>query len=338
MDCSSRLLKKSLGPNLCAAAGLPSSVFPTVYAALLDKPAVAHVLQWVSRRISLAILCCLAVAIYQGASAGQLEQLTHDGRLKFSPVFRDGGKELVFVELVNPTLYQLRRLVLANGVNEPLQAASATSEFEPAWSADGECYAFCKTRSALSVSVVVCDKRGNKLGEILPGEGFCGHRSPALTADHSQLAFSYAEQGAQQIFSTRLDGSDRTQLTDSRGINNWPSYSPDGQAIAFGSSRDGNFEIYRMNANGSDERRLTDSPFQDIRPRFSPDGRRIAFTSHRDGNAEIYIMDADGRAPRRLTDNPERDDYPEWHPDGQRLVIVSERQGKHDLYLVDVPR
>jgi TolB protein len=289
-------------------------------------------------RFLLTILCCLLAAIGPSATAAELEQLTHDGRLKFSPVFREAGKELVFAELVNPTLYQLRRLVLADGVNEPLQAGSSTSEFEPAWSADGECYAFCKTRSALSVSVVVCDKRGSKLGEILPGEGFCGHRSPALTPDHTRVAFSYAEKGGQQIFSTRLDGSDRMPLTDSRGINNWPSYSPDGQVIVFGSSRDGNFEIYRMNADGSDERRLSDSPFQDIRPRFSPDGKRIAFTSHRDGNAEIYIMDADGRAPRRITDNPERDDYPEWHPDGQRLVIVSERQGKHDLHLVRVPR
>jgi Tol biopolymer transport system component len=266
-----------------------------------------------------------------------LEQLTHDGRQKFSPVFCEGGKELVFVELVSPTLFQIRRLVLADGTNEPLHATSPTSEFEPAWSADGECYAFLKTRSALSVSVVVCDKRGTRLGEILPAEGFCGYRSPALAPDHSRVAFSYAEKGRQQIYSTRPDGGDRNALTASDGINNWPSYSPRGDVIVFGSSRDGNFEIYRMNADGSDVRRLTDSPFQDIRPRFSPDGKTIAFTSHRDGNAEIYVMGADGQAPRRVTDNEERDDYAEWCPDGERLVIVSERQGKQDLYRVRCP-
>ena len=111
--------------------------------------------------------------------------------------------------------------------------------------------------------------------------------------------------------------TDRTPLTDSRGINNWPSYSPDGRTIVFGSSREGNFEIYRMNADGSDPRRLTDSPLQDIRPRFSPDAERIAFTSHRDGNAEIYIMNADGSIPRRVTDSSEHNDYAEWHPGGE---------------------
>jgi Tol biopolymer transport system component len=288
-------------------------------------------------RFSLSIVCVLLVS---GAAtpAVELEQLTRDGRQKFSPVFRDGGKELVFVELVNPTLYQIRRLVLADGANEPLHVNAPTSEFEPAWSADGACYAFLKTRSALSVSIVVRDRRGADLGEILPAEGFNGYRSPALAPDHSRLAFSYAENGTQQIYSARLNGQDRQRLTEPRGISNWPSYSPDGKSIVFGSSRDGNFEIYRMNVDGSDVRRLTDSPFQDIRPRFSPDGNRIAFTSQRDGNAEIYVMQADGSNPVRVTKNNERDDYADWRPGGERLVIVSERQGKHDLYLVNVPR
>lgn len=272
------------------------------------------------------------------AAAGEPQQLTYDGRQKFTPVFRNSGKEIVFVELVNPTLFQIRHLRLADGTNEPLHANAPTSEFEPACSADGEYYAFLKTRSALNVSVVVRDKRGGEIGEILPGEGFCGFRSPALAPDHSRLAYSYAERGTQQIYSARPSGEDRRRLTDSPGVCNWPCYSPDGRSIAFGSSRDGNFEVYRMNADGSDARRLTDSPFQDIRPRYSPDGTRIAFTSHRDGNAEIYVMNADGSEPRRVTDNAERDDYPDWHPDGERLVVVSERQGRFDLYMVGVPR
>jgi TolB protein len=288
-----------------------------------------------------AVRWLMACWLLAGASAVTLaaesERLTHDGRLKFTPQFRSEGAEVVFTELVNPTLYQLRRLVLADGHSEPLHPNASTSEFEPACSADGECYAFLKTRSALNVSVVICDRRGVKLAEILPGEGFCGHRSPAVATDHSRVAFAYAEKGRQEIYSTRPDGSDRKKVTDAPGICNWPSFSPRGDAIVFASSRDGNFEIYRIDADGSNPRRLTDSPFQDIRPRFSPDGTRIAFTSHRDGNAEVYVMNADGSEVHRITDNAERDDYPDWHPDGQRLIMVSEREGRHDLYVVPVP-
>lgn len=278
---------------------------------------------------------CLIVAT---ASAAEPQRLTHDGRQKSSPVFRDNGREVIFVEFSDPTLFQLRRLVLADGKNELLHADAPAAEFEPTISADGECYACCKLRGVLSVSIIVRDKKGATLSEILPGAGFNGFRSPALAADHSRLAFSYGERGVQQIYVSQLNGEDRKPLTDSRGINNWPAFSPDGRSIAFGSSRDGNFEIYVVNVDGTDLRRLTDNAFQDSRPRFSPDSRRIAFTSHRDGNAEIYVMQADGTAQRRITNSPERDDYPEWHPDGQRLVIVSEQAGMQDLFLIRVPQ
>lgn len=283
------------------------------------------------------ILCSLCF-IVTSASAAEPLRLTQDGRQKSSPVFRENGKEVIFVEFADATLFQLRRLILADGKNERLHADATGAEFEPAWSADGERYACCKLRGVLSVSLIVRDRKGAQLNEILPGAGFCGFRSPALAPDHSRLAFSYAERGTQQILTSLLSGEDRKALTESRGINNWPAYSPDGHSIVFGSSRDGNFEIYVMHADGSNARRLTDNPFQDSRPRFSPDGRRIAFTSHRDGNAEIYIMNADGTAQQRVTNNSERDDYAEWHPDGQRLVIVREQAGLHDLYLISVPQ
>jgi Tol biopolymer transport system component len=270
------------------------------------------------------------------AFAAEPQRLTQDGRQKSSPVFREGGKELVYVEFSDAKLFQLRRLVLAEGKNELLHADVTAAEFEPAWSADGERYACLKLRGVLSVSIVVRDRQGKVLDEIQPGPGFCGFRSPTLAPDHSRIAFSYAERGTQQIFSAGLDGEDRRPLAESRGINNWPSFSPDGKSIVFGSSRDGNFEIYVMDVNGSNVRRLTNDPLQDSRPRFSPDGRQIAFTSHRDGNAEIYVMHADGSGQQRITINPERDDYAEWHPDGKHLVIVSERGGMHDLYLVGI--
>ena len=281
-------------------------------------------------------LSCLMLTV-TAATAAEPQQLTHDGRQKSSPVFRNGGRELVYSDFADSTLFQLRRLVLADGTNELLHAKPLAAEFEPAWSSDGERYAFCKLRGVLSISLVVCDKQGTVLNEIQPAGGFFGYRSPALSPDHSRLVFSYGERGTQQIYSSHLNGEDRKPLAASTGISNWPAYSPDGRSLVFGSSRDGNFEIYRMQPDGSDVRRLTDHPLQDIRPRFSPDGLRIAFTSHRDGNAEIYVMNGDGSGLQRVTQNDDRDDYAEWHPDGKRLVIVSERTGKHDLYLVTLP-
>jgi Tol biopolymer transport system component len=264
------------------------------------------------------------------------ERLTDTGRLKFTPVYCDQGRSLFFVELTDPTLYRLQRLDLATRTISPVNPAATTSEFEPSWAADYQCYAYLKTRGPLSIGITVCDNQGTMLGEIRPEPGFFGFRSPTMAPGKSQIAFSYGVGGTQQIFASRLNGDNRQPLTNSEGFNHWPAYSPDGRFITYGSSRDGNFEIYIMHNDGTDPRRLTDHPRQDIRPRFSPDGSQIAFTSHRDGNAEIYLMSADGTNLRRLTNHPERDDYADWHPDGQHLVTVSERKGRHEVYLWNI--
>lgn len=280
---------------------------------------------------------CVVIASVAGLHAAEPLQLTRDGRLKFATTVSSNGREVVYCELANPALYWLMKLNLQDRTSQSLHPKAETSEFDPAFAADGKSYAFLKTVGVLQAAIVIHDDQGNKLGQINPAGGFSGLRSPAIAPDRSRVVFSFGEGGRQQLFSAKLDGTDRLTLADTPGINNWPAFSPDGRTIVFGSSRDADFEIYRTNADGSAPQRLTDSPGQDIRPKFSPDGKQIAFTSHRDGNAEIYVMQADGSNPRRVTHSPERDDYADWLPDSEQLLIVREHDGWHDLFLVAVP-
>ncbi len=290
-------------------------------------------------KISAALACAVLLSLLNVSggplSAAEPVRLTTDGVLKFSPVFFNGDREIIYADLEKPEQWRLQRLNVATRAIEPLHPKAATSEFEPAVSADGRVFAFLKTTGILSVSVVIRTITTETEAVVPPGAGFSGLRAPAVAPDGSRVAFSFAD-GPQHIYTVDAQGQDRKALTTGDGVNTEPCYSPDGKSIAFSSTRDGNFEIYFMDADGANVRRLTNSPYRDLRPRFSPDGKRIAFTSHHDGNAEVYVMRADGTTPRRLTRNPDRDDYPTWHPDGRRLVCVSEREGEHDVYLIDV--
>lgn len=289
-----------------------------------------------NRGILFGFMFCAVVVSAAALHATEPVQLTRDGRLKLATAVCSSGREVVYCELANPTLYRLMKLNVQDRTSLPLHTKVDTSEFDPMFAADGKSYAFLKTVGVLRAAILIHDDMGNKLGEVAPGGGFSGLRSPAIAPDRSRVVYSFGEGGRQQLFSAKFDDSERQTLADTPGINNWPAFSPDGRTIVFGSSRDADFEIYRMNADGSVPQRLTNSPGQDIRPKFSPDGKRIAFTSHRDGNAEIYVMQADGSQPQRVTNSPERDDYADWLPDNEQLVIVREHDGWHDLFLVNV--
>ena len=94
----------------------------------------------------------------------------------------------------------------------------------------------------------------------------------AKTAGNGKIAFASDRDGNSEIYVMDADGSNQTRLTNNRGRDLDPVFSPDGKKIAFTSDRDGNSEIYVMNADGTGQMNLTNDPAQDP----SPPGRPIA--------------------------------------------------------------
>ena len=266
--------------------------------------------------------------------AAEPVQLTHVGRLKYTPAFFDGALPLTYVDFENPKVFRLKSIDWETRKAKVIHEAAPAPEFDPAYSADGTYFSFLRATGGLQVSLVIRHRKSREEVVIAPEPGFSGYRTPAIAPDSSQVLFSFANNFGQDIFRVDMKGGGRTALTGAKGINVWPSYSPDGTKVLFTSTRDGNYELYEMKPDGSDIKRLTDSPYQDLRGQYSPDGKQIAFVSHRDGNAEIYLCNANGTNVRRVTHHEERDAYPTWHPDGKHLVCVAEREGSHDLYLL----
>ena len=109
------------------------------------------------------------------------------------------------------------------------------------------------------------------------------------------------------------------QITDSLGLDLYPTFSPDGAQIAYCSDRGGGFEIYvRQLIAGGREIQITSDGQDSLQPAWSRDGREIAFTSR--GRPGIWLVPALGGTPRRLTEFGSR---PAWSPDGTTLVFQS---------------
>jgi len=124
------------------------------------------------------------------------------------------------------------------------------------------------------------------------------------------------------LFTSRLDGSDLRQITDTPGYDAECSWSPDGTRLLFVSDRDGDADIYVADADGGNVRQVTDEPGYDGGPFFSPDGAWICYRTDRleKDMLQIHVMRADGSADTAVTAGKGVHWAPYWHPTKPWLI------------------
>lgn len=166
----------------------------------------------------------------------------------------------------------------------------------------------------------------------------------------SLIAFSSARNGHFEIWTANIKGEKACSLTESRGHDFSPCWSPDGRKIVFHSTRDQvqinkkdyNTEIYIMYANGEGIKRLTDNKYADISPSFSPKGDKIAFCSDRKEKLafRLFIMGTDGTEQKVITgDTNVIEKHPDWLNNDtivfERTYVNMKRMQRCNLFTVN---
>ena len=145
------------------------------------------------------------------------------------------------------------------------------------------------------------------------------------------------------------------QLTDLRGENSAPKWSPDGRQIAFVSDRGGHSFIAIYDFGRDSVRYLSPSADRDLSPRWSPDGRRIAFIRTpgvqdklplipvRVTPWAIWMADAATGNGKEIwhSGNQPNDSFPRLTADSsfyfvtdEKLIFASEQDGWNHLYSI----
>jgi len=141
-------------------------------------------------------------------------------------------------------------------------------------------------------------------------------RAPDISESHS--AFVYAN----DIWVTRLDGTEARRLTSFQGAETHPHFSPDGTLIAFSGEYDGNQDVYVVPAAGGEPKRLTWHPSYDAVRGWTNDGKYIVFASGRTNvplnYPKFWKISLDGGMPEPLP--IPRVAEGEYSPDGTRFV------------------
>ena len=139
-----------------------------------------------------------------------------------------------------------------------------------------------------------------------------------------------------EICTIPSDGGEETCLTDGKGYNDGPEYSPDGKHIWFNSTRTGLMQCWRMDRDGGNPIQMTFTDKNNWFPHVSPDGKQVVYLSYsRDGldpnehlpnmQVALYLMDYDGGNDRLLLEffgGQGSINVNSWSRDSRRLAFV----------------
>jgi Tol biopolymer transport system component len=122
-----------------------------------------------------------------------------------------------------------------------------------------------------------------------------------------------------------------TNISNSPGYDNQPSFVPDGSAILFASQRgEGNqTDIYRYDIASRAVTRLTNTPESEYSPIVTPDGKTFSVIRQgTDGSQYLWRYDLTGGNGRQALANVNPVGYHVWTDETHLLLFVLGGQGK----------
>jgi DNA-binding winged helix-turn-helix (wHTH) protein/Tol biopolymer transport system component len=207
---------------------------------------------------------------------------------------------------------------------EPVRLTAGPMDFySPAPSEDGK-----------KLYVVGALKRGELMRYDAATQGFVPYFSGLsaegvdFSADGMWVTYTLYPEGT--LWRSRLDGSERHQLTTPPMWAFLPRWSPDGKEITFMGAAPGKpWKIFKILADGGSPEELLPGAMNEFDPTWSSDGKQLAFgspvwtvVSAAARPVAIYLLDLE---TRRVSKVPGSEGFfsPRWSPDGTHLAAVS---------------
>jgi len=152
--------------------------------------------------------------------------------------------------------------------------------------------------------------------------------------DGQRVAYISYPEG--KLWRSRIDGSERLQLTDMPSHAFFPRWSPDGTQIAYVDSQLGRpWKAFLISAQGGSPQEVLPENHTQVDPSWSPDGKKLALgRTQETGQTEPLLIQIVDLATRQASTIPGSENLysPRWSPDGQYLAALSQDSTKLLLF------
>jgi WD40-like Beta Propeller Repeat len=223
---------------------------------------------------------------------------------------------------------------MGNGISDIWVLPERTS---PLWKASNQPVQL--TTGPLSFKIPVPSKDGKKLfvigaqlraelvrydfksAEFVPYLGGISAGELDFSRDGKWVA--YVRYPDDSLWRSKLDGSERLQLTYPPQRAATPHWSPDGKTIAFSSATPGKpWKVVVISPDGGTPESLTSKESPETDPTWSPDGATLAFSSNDSLHPETQFIQLFNLSNRQLSPLPASEPVfgPRWSPDGRFIA------------------
>jgi eukaryotic-like serine/threonine-protein kinase len=262
--------------------------------------------------------------------SGEPVQLTHDNRIKMSPVFSPDGSRIAYS--VAGGIWDLWAVPVLGG--EPRLWLPNASGL--VW-LDKSKLLFSEIKDQRQhMAIVTADesRAGSRDLYVPPHERGMAHRSYPSPDGKHMLLVEMNERGAlDRCRVTPMDGSSPgQQIGPSSGSCTFAAWSPDGEWMYFSSNSGGAFHTWRQRFPDGEPEQITSGPTEEEGLAVAPDGRSF-ITAVGLTQSSVWFHDAGGDRQVSL------EGYafaPKFTPDGKRLLYLVRKGAASELWLAEL--
>lgn len=154
------------------------------------------------------------------------------------------------------------------------------------------------------------------------------------STDNEWISFVSDRDGNEEVYLMRTNGKDLKRITNDKGSDIHPHFSPDGKQLLFSSTRgNGTLDIYKYVIKTGALERITYTKEDELFARYSPDMKKIVYSKMGEKTDDVFVLNVTTHQSENLTNTPDiQDGWPMYNKTGDWIYYSTVKNGSRCIF------